>query len=892
MVAPTAAASRPATTPTYEFFAGAGSADTTPPLAGTAAGRAADAKFAPQFTSCPASLYPDSGRFALQEPFDDVNGTGLYDPGVNLTGGPDGKKPDPYCDANDNNNWDGIYQDNGFGPATGVNDPLDARAFAISDGHDTPVVYVSVDVIGLFDYYTGQARADLLNTYHVHADMVVSADHNESSPDTLGLYGALQTPLGVGVRSGIDEYYMDFLDDRIAQAAAQAVHNLQPASLYANQIEGKIPAGQSGSDYPLLGKMTQRISDQFPTSVALPGDDRVAAVDTKMGILQARNVHGTPIFTVINLAAHNQEMGNSGAQLSADWPGAMEHYYDAHSAGLAIYLVGDNGSEEDPETNPVVIPNGSENHTSTAEQYKQSVATGQEFAQIAAGAAKSAVKLEPGAVTLDRIQFCVPLENNGFVALAAAGEFGKRQAYVCNSSNQPVTPVPNSEIATTGAEFRTFAGVADIGPEMQMLDIPGEAFPALILGSPFSQDTESCPRPNPSVPMWHAHGLFRFSVGLADDEIGYLIPAWGFASGTPGLFNNDTCYQDEHGHGHKLESESVGPTSANDVANNLTALLEQQGTDPTAHIVLGRYVLPNGSFSSWPTGAVGVLIAPAGSTTKLDPGGGTLLGDPSVKAFGRRTVDARGVFMDYDGQPQAGPDVTTRGIMLLGPNGCVTARYYVNVFPDLSSPSNLGSAVSAARELPTRMCPTLMSGNTPELQPGAAAAAGLPATAPFVCARPSGGLTGRSLGPVTLGMTRAHVRSLFARLSTRGRQYMDFFCGHVGGIRVGYPSPQLLRTLPRAERRDLPGRAILILTASSHYALRGVRPGSRLAAVTRRLRVGSGFQVGLNRWYLTPDGPSRGVLKVRHGVIEEIGIANRQLTDSQRADRHFLSSFS
>ena len=48
-------------------------------------------------------------------------------------------------------------------------------------------------------------------------------------PDTIGLYGALETPLGVGVRSGIDEYYMRFLDYRIAQAAAAAVASLRPA---------------------------------------------------------------------------------------------------------------------------------------------------------------------------------------------------------------------------------------------------------------------------------------------------------------------------------------------------------------------------------------------------------------------------------------------------------------------------------------------------------------------------------------------------------------------------------------------------------------------------------------------------------------------------------------
>jgi len=36
--------------------------------------------------------------------------------------------------------------------------------------------------------------------------------------------------------------------------------------------------------------------------------------------------------------------------------------------------------------------------------------------------------------------------------------------------------------------------------------------------------------------------------------------------------------------------------------------------------------------------------------------------------------------------------------------------------------------------------------------------------------------------------------------------------------------------------------------------------------------AGRGYQVGLNRWYLVPGRLSRDVLKVRHGVIEEIGL--------------------
>ena len=50
------------------------------------------------------------------------------------------------------------------------------------------------------------------------------------------------------------------------------------------------------------------------------------------------------------------------------------------------------------------------------------------------------------------------------------------------------------------------------------------------------------------------------------------------------------------------------------------------------------------------------------------------------------------------------------------------------------------------------------------------------------------------------------------------------------------------------------------------------------------------FVVGRNTWYLTPNGPSHGVLKVRHGVIEEVGIANKILTRNNRVRRLFLRS--
>ena len=162
----------------------------------------------------------------------------------------------------------------------------------------------------------------------------------------------------------------------------------------------------------------------------------------------------------------------------------------------------------------------------------------------------------------------------------------------------------------------------------------------------------------------------------------------------------------------------------------------------------------------------------------------------------------------------------------------------------------------------------------------------------FACAKPTGRLAGRSLGPLTLLMTRSVARRHFYRYSLRGRRYMDFFCPSHGGIRVGYASASLLRALSRRQARQVRGRAVLLLTADRHYALRGIRPASRLAAARRRLPgIGRGYVIGLNRWYIARDGAAEAVLKVRHGEVQEVGIADRSLT-GRRLARRFLASFS
>jgi ABC-2 type transport system ATP-binding protein len=160
----------------------------------------------------------------------------------------------------------------------------------------------------------------------------------------------------------------------------------------------------------------------------------------------------------------------------------------------------------------------------------------------------------------------------------------------------------------------------------------------------------------------------------------------------------------------------------------------------------------------------------------------------------------------------------------------------------------------------------------------------------FSCAAPTGKIDGRSLGPVSLGMTRARARKAFHGASTRGRPNMDFFCSTNGGIRVGYATPTVLRDQSARQRRALRGRAVMVLTANAHFALRGIRAGSRLTFARRQLRLRR-YHVGLNDWYVASDGRIRAVLKVRRGTVQEVGIADRNLTAPGRATAAFLRSF-
>jgi hypothetical protein len=159
------------------------------------------------------------------------------------------------------------------------------------------------------------------------------------------------------------------------------------------------------------------------------------------------------------------------------------------------------------------------------------------------------------------------------------------------------------------------------------------------------------------------------------------------------------------------------------------------------------------------------------------------------------------------------------------------------------------------------------------------------------CPAATGKLGGTTLGLIHLGMTRAQARHAFTKSTNRGEAYIDFFCLTPRGVRAGYASPKLLKTLPKAQRKKLADRVIWASTSNGFYNVRGIRPGATLTAAKAALPGGNYFRVGANYWYLAPNGADTAVLKLRAGVVQEIGIGEKALTKGLKAQKTFMTSF-
>jgi hypothetical protein len=159
-------------------------------------------------------------------------------------------------------------------------------------------------------------------------------------------------------------------------------------------------------------------------------------------------------------------------------------------------------------------------------------------------------------------------------------------------------------------------------------------------------------------------------------------------------------------------------------------------------------------------------------------------------------------------------------------------------------------------------------------------------------ANASGRVRGSTVGKARLNRKRRTQRRVLRGRIVSRRGGLDRYCVRGGGaMRIGYPLRRYRRKISRKERRRVRDRALVILTTSKHYRIKGVRNGSRVSTLRRRFRGERRFKIGRNTWYIVRGSKSRLVFKTRGKRVLEVGVADRRLTRSRRSAKRLLASW-
>ena len=151
----------------------------------------------------------------------------------------------------------------------------------------------------------------------------------------------------------------------------------------------------------------------------------------------------------------------------------------------------------------------------------------------------------------------VPLENRLFRLAAFLGVLD-RPVF---SNGQPASTVFGDDLETEIAYLR-------IG-DVEMLCVPGEIYPELVIGG--IQDPQDpaadFPKASPEPPLFELlTSEYRLVIGLANDEIGYIIPRSQWDTDAPFAYGRE---DPQYG-----EINSVGPSAAPLLTQAFTTLLK------------------------------------------------------------------------------------------------------------------------------------------------------------------------------------------------------------------------------------------------------------------------------------------------------------------------------
>jgi hypothetical protein len=398
----------------------------------------------------------------------------------------------------------------GFGhdrKASSVHDPLWARAVAVSDGRQK-IAIVSLDLIGFFHADVLKAR-ERLQQQAPGAVLIVASTHDHEGPDTMGLWGR------GSFSSGVDPSYLERVRRAIVEAAADALGRLKPARLVLAKIRtsGLIEDGR-----------LPRVIDDTLVAMRVVGED------------------GATLGSIINWSSHPEALGGSNIAISSDFPHFLRARMEERLGGTCVFLVGAIGGLMTPLglqlTGPTGVP-------VPQDSFEFAQAVGERAADAALEALRSGQPSTSEALEHRSATVFVPLENRLFRLAMFLGVLDRQVV----SGGQPAS-------ALFGDDLSTEIGYLRLG-DAEVLLVPAEIYPELVLGG--IQDPQDPAADFPGAARERAlftllRSEYKLVFGLANDEIGYVIPRSEWDARKPFAYGRAEA---QYG-----EVNSVGPSAA------------------------------------------------------------------------------------------------------------------------------------------------------------------------------------------------------------------------------------------------------------------------------------------------------------------------------------------
>lgn len=436
---------------------------------------------------------------------------------------------DTFTDGNGNGVFDPIWIA-GFSngrAANGVHDDLWARTMVIDDGKSR-IAIVAIDAIGFFSDDVIDIRSRIPKEAGI-SYAIIASNHDHEAPDLMGIWG--EGPL----KSGVNKAYMEHVKAQVVKAIVSAVAKMRPAKLSISEdMTGALPL----------------VMDSRKPEVLDPGLRIIKATDKE---------NGAVLGSLISWADHPETLWSKNLLISSDFPHYVREGVEkgvfsngklvkAGIGGVAVYINGAIGGLMTTHQD-LMIKDPFTGEEFTKPSFEKAEAQGKALAFLALSAMDKPVEeIDSAGISLLVKTIYCPLSNRLFQLGTAVGTLDRG----------------TSGWMKTRSEISAF----NIGP-LSFMTIPGEAYPEIINGgveAPDGRDFEIQPLETPPLRSL-MKGKYKFVFGLANDEIGYIVPRSQWDVKAPFAYGRSEA---QYG-----EENSLGPETAPLLHSHMKELLKE-----------------------------------------------------------------------------------------------------------------------------------------------------------------------------------------------------------------------------------------------------------------------------------------------------------------------------